>query len=98
MSTYFSAEERRRWDEAAISVTPKLQAFYDGLAPDERSVLSAALDQSGGLDTDGYGVKQDPQTKVNKLPIWGGLQALVAAIAQPVNPNSVGGGSAPRPK
>lgn len=83
-----------RWDDAASSLSPKLEQFHAALSVDEQVVLALALRGSGN-EVDGYRVKQDPAVVVRQLPIWDGLQKLVAAIAAPVNTSALSGASTP---
>ena len=41
--TQITDDQKQRLEDAARSVGAKLQAFHDGLSPDERLVLGAAL-------------------------------------------------------
>ncbi|MGH2584074.1 MAG: hypothetical protein ACRDJE_04100 [Dehalococcoidia bacterium] len=49
--TQITDQQQQRLEDAARSVGAKLQAFHDGLSPDERLVLGAALQPfSAGAD------------------------------------------------
>jgi len=84
-------DERQHLAQATASVTAKLGRFSEGLTPDERAVLGAALWRAGAgtqatEDVAGYRTALDiALSSVERLPIWGGLQDLVNALTQPID-------------
>jgi hypothetical protein len=83
--------DQQRMEAAVTSVTTKLESFYEPLSPDERFMLGAALWKAGAArgaadDVAGYRTMLDiAVASVERLPIWGGLQQMVADLTRPID-------------
>ncbi|MGH2585463.1 MAG: hypothetical protein ACRDJE_11165 [Dehalococcoidia bacterium] len=93
--------DQRRMEAAVTSVATKLEGFQEALSPDERFMLSAALWKAGAArgaadDVAGYRTMLDiAVASVEKLPIWGSLQQMVADLTRPIDFNRGFDGSPP---